>query len=135
MAVGLVVLLLECALVELFKAEGADEMLGVELLAHGGDAAAGDGFLTAGAERAASLVIMSLAVRLPFMLEETAVDKWSETLPADKTLRMPERVEGRDVVFQDGTSTAATFRGEHVKVILSTVRLSLLLMKTLRPEE
>jgi len=80
LAVGFVVLLFECALVQLFQAEGADEMLGVKLLAHGGDAAAGNGFLTAGAERAAVLVVMSLTVRLPFVLEETTVHKWSETL-------------------------------------------------------
>lgn len=135
LAVGFVVLLFECALVQLFQAEGADEMLGVKLLAHGSDAAAGNGFLTAGAERAAVLVVMSLTVRLPFMLEETTVHKWSETLPADKTLWVPERVEGRNVVLQDSTGTAATFRGKHVKVVLPTVSLSLLLMETLRPEE
>lgn len=55
-------------------------MLWVKLLAHGSDAAAGNGFLTAGAEGAAALVVMSLTVGLPFMLEETAVHKWSETL-------------------------------------------------------
>ncbi len=85
LAVGFVVLLFECALVQLFKAEGADEMLGVELLAHGGDAAAGDGFLTAGAEGAAVLVVMSLTVGLPFMLEETAVHKRNETLLRENT--------------------------------------------------
>ncbi len=85
LAVGFVVLLFECALVQLFKAEGADEMLGVELLAHGSDAAAGDGLLTAGAEGAAVLVVMSLTVGLPFMLEETAVHKRNETLLRENT--------------------------------------------------
>lgn len=80
LAVGFVILLFECALVQLFKAEGTDEMLGVKLLAHGGDAAAGNGFLTAGAEGAAVLVVMSLTVRLPFMLEEAAVHKRNEAL-------------------------------------------------------
>lgn len=135
LAVRFVVLLFECALVQLFKAEGADEMLGVKLLAHGGDAAAGNGFLTAGAEGAAALVVMSLTVGLPFMLEETAVHKRNETLPADKTLRVPKSVKGRNIVLQDGTSTAATFGGKHVEVVLPTVRLSLLLMETLRPKE
>lgn len=50
LTVGLVILLLEGALVELFEAKGAHEMLGVELLGHGGDAAAGDGLLAAGAQ-------------------------------------------------------------------------------------
>lgn len=50
LTVGLVILLLEGALVELLEAKGAHEMLGVELLGHGGDAAAGDGLLAAGAQ-------------------------------------------------------------------------------------
>lgn len=80
LAVGLVVLLLEGPLVELLEAEGADEVLGVELLGHGGDAAAGDGFLAAGAERAAPLVVVHLAVGLPVVLEEAAVNKRGEAL-------------------------------------------------------
>ena len=47
MAVGLVVLLLEGALVELLQAEGADKVLRVELLEHGRDTAACDGLLAA----------------------------------------------------------------------------------------
>lgn len=50
LTVRLVVLLLEGALVELLEAEGTDEVLRVELLGHGGDAAARDGFLAARAE-------------------------------------------------------------------------------------
>lgn len=50
LTVRLVVLLLEGALVELLEAEGTDEVLRVELLSHGGDAAACDGLLAAGAE-------------------------------------------------------------------------------------
>lgn len=80
MAVRLVVLLLEGAFVELLEAEGADEVLRVELLGHGGDAAARDGLLAAGAERAAALVVVHLAVRLPVVLEETAVHKGGEAL-------------------------------------------------------
>lgn len=56
----------------------------------------------------------------------------TNTDPADKTLWVPERVEGRNVVLQDSTGTAATFRGKHVKVVLPTVSLSLLLMETCR---
>lgn len=47
LAVGLVILLLEGALVELLEAKGADKVLWVELLGHGCDAAAGDGLLAA----------------------------------------------------------------------------------------
>lgn len=80
MAVGLLVLLLECSFVELLQAEGAHKVLRVELLAHGGDAAARDGLLAARAERAAPLVVVDLAVRLAVVLEETAVHKGGEAL-------------------------------------------------------
>lgn len=78
LAVRLVVLLLEGALVELLEAEGAHEMLGVELLGHGGDAAPGNGLLAARAQRATPLVVVHLTVRLPVMLKEAAVDKGRE---------------------------------------------------------
>ena len=47
-------------------------MLRVELAEHGGDAAAGDGLVAAGAERAAHRVVVRLAVRQPVVLEEVA---------------------------------------------------------------
>lgn len=78
LTVRLVVLLLEGALVELLEAEGAHEVLRVELLGHGGDAAARDGLLAAGAQRAAPLVVVHLAVGLPVVLEEAAVDEGRE---------------------------------------------------------
>lgn len=78
LAVGLVVLLLEGALVELLEAEGAHKMLGVELLGHGGDAAARDGLLAARAQRAAPLVVVHLTVGLPVVLKEAAIDKGRE---------------------------------------------------------
>lgn len=62
----------------------------------------------------------------------TDTNTHTHTDPADKTLWVPERVEGRNVVLQDSTGTAATFRGKHVKVVLPTVSLSLLLMETCR---
>lgn len=80
LTVGFVVLLFESAFVELFQAEGTDEVLRVELLGHGGDAAARDGLLTAGAEGAAPLVVVHLAVRLAVVLEEAAVHKRCEAL-------------------------------------------------------
>lgn len=53
-------------------------MLRVELLGHGGDAAARDGLLAAGAQRAPPLVVVHLTVGLSVVLEEAAVDKWCE---------------------------------------------------------
>lgn len=80
LAVRLVVLLLERALVELLEAEGADEVLRVELLGHGGDAAARDGLLAARAQGAPPLVVVRLAVGLPLVLKEAAVDERREAL-------------------------------------------------------
>lgn len=155
MAVGLIVLLLERSFVELLQAEGADEVLGVELLAHGGDAAACDWLLAARAERAAPLVVVDLAVGLALVLEEAAVDeggeallrirdisvtpppprtrpdrKWSRSHPADEALGVPEAAQSRDVVLQDGPSTAATFGSKHVEVVLPAVGFTVLLMET-----
>lgn len=42
---------------------------------------------------------------------------------------MPEAVESRDVVLQDGSGAAATFRRKHVEVILPAVRLSVLFVE------
>ena len=50
-------------------------MLWVELAEHGGDAAAGDGLVAAGAERATHRVVVRLAVRQPVVLEEVAAHK------------------------------------------------------------
>lgn len=98
LTVGLVVLLLEGAFVELLEAEGTDEVLRVELLGHGCDAAAGDGLLAARAERAAPLVVVHLAVGLPVMFEEAAIDEWREAL-----------LQGKGMVFRLGAPTPTFF--------------------------
>lgn len=54
------------------------------------------------------------------------------TDPADKALWMPKGVQRRDVVLQDGSGTAATFGRKHVKVVLPTVGLPILLMEAFR---
>lgn len=156
MAVGLVVLLFEGALVELLQAEGAHKVLWVELLAHGCDAAAGDGLLAATAKRASALVIVRLAVRLTLVVKEASIYERREALlekvevrtmgfeiklsdltvpiqrvthPAYEAFRVPESVKSRDVILQDSPGTPTTFWSKHVKVVLSTVSLSILLME------
>lgn len=52
-----------------------------------------------------------------------------ETHPADEALGVPEGVQGRDVVLQDGSGTAATLGGKHVEVVLPAERLPVLLME------
>lgn len=73
--VGLVAGLLERALVQLLQAERAHKVLRMEFTEHGGDAAAGYRFGTAGAQRAAFGVIMRLAVRQTFEVEERSMLK------------------------------------------------------------
>lgn len=95
LTVRLVVLLLEGALVELLEAEGTDEVLWVEFLGHGGDAAAGDGLLAARAQRAAPLVVVHLTVGLPVVLKEAAIDEWREAfLQAEEAVGQREGGSG-----------------------------------------
>lgn len=135
LAVGLVVLLFEGSFVELLEAEGTDKVFGVEFLAHSSDAASCDGLLAARAKRATALVIVHLTVGLPVMLEEAAVDERGETFPTDKALRVPQGVQGRDVVFQDSPGTASTLGSKHIKVVFAAVGFAILLMKSFRSKE
>lgn len=80
-------------------------------------------------------MVVHLTVGLPIVLEEAAVDEWREAFPTHEALGMPEGVEGRDVVLQDGPGTAATLGREHVKVILPAVGLAVFLVEPFRPKE
>ena len=75
MAIRLLPLLLEGALVQLLQAEGANEVFRVELPEHGRDASAGNGLVASGAEGASEGVEVGLAVRPALVLEEVAVDE------------------------------------------------------------
>ena len=79
-AVGLVLLLLEAALAQGLEAEVADQVVGVELGPHGGDAAAQDGLLAGLAEAAPALVVVGLAQWLALVFEETAVHEGAVAL-------------------------------------------------------
>ena len=85
MAIGFLALFLERPLVQLLEAEGADEMLRVELPEHGGNAAAGDGLVAAGAQGASERVEVRLAVGPALVLEEVAVGEWAAACHADET--------------------------------------------------
>lgn len=56
--------------------------------------------------------------------------KSKHTYPTNKALRVPEAVQGRYVIFQDGTGTATTLGGKQVKVIFTAVCFPIFLMKT-----
>lgn len=70
MAVRFIILFLEGAFIELSEAEGAYEVFRVEFPEHGCDAAASDWFVAAGTEGATFSMVVGLAVRLAFVLEE-----------------------------------------------------------------
>lgn len=65
-----VVLFFKGAFIELPETKGANEVFWVELPEHGGDAAAGDGLVAAGAEGTSLSVVVSFTVWLPLVLEE-----------------------------------------------------------------
>lgn len=83
-AVGLVLLLLERALVQLLETEGADEMFRMEFLKHGRNATARYGLRAAGAERAALGVIMCLTVRQALVVKERATLERLPTVLQDR---------------------------------------------------
>lgn len=72
MTVWLIVLFFKSSFIELSKAEGAYEVLGVELPEHGGDTTARDGLVATGAEGATFAMVMGLTVGMAFVLEERA---------------------------------------------------------------
>lgn len=49
--------------------------------------------------------------------------------PANKTVRMPLRIQCRNVILHDGPIAAIAFRRKHVKVIVATVRFAVTLME------
>lgn len=50
--------------------------------------------------------------------------------PTDKALRVPQGVQGRDVVFQDSPGTASTLGSKHIKVVLAAIGFAILLVKS-----
>lgn len=81
MAVRLVVLLLKCSFIKLSEAESAYKVLRVELLEHSCDATTGYWFVAAGTEGATFSVVVSLAVRVAFVLEErSTVERFTTIL-------------------------------------------------------
>ena len=76
MTVWPVILFFERALVQLLQAEGTDEVLRVELLAHRRDAAARNRLLAARTQRAPLGVVVGLTVGQALVVEELAARKW-----------------------------------------------------------
>lgn len=129
MTVGLPVLLFEGALVELLEAIVADEMLGVELALHGGDAATRNGLVAACAQRASHRVVVDLAVRHAVVVKEVALVEWHSTVCTHEAFRMPLCIQRRDKVLHDGPIATTASRSKHVKVVIATVGPAVLLVK------
>lgn len=129
-AVGLVVLLLEGALVQLAEAEGTDEVLGVVLAEHGRDAATRDGLVAARAKRAPLGVVVRLAEGLPLVVVEAATIERLPAVAADEAFGMPLAIQGRDVVLSDWPIAATALGRKQLEVVIAAVRLAILLVES-----
>jgi len=76
-------------------------------------------------------MVVSLTVGQAFIVKEAASPEGLSTVKADKALRVPLSVQGRDVVLHDRLGTPTTLGGKHSKVILFAVRLAILLVEVL----
>ena len=99
LTIGLVILLPEDALRQLHQAEITYEVLRMELVAHGTDAAAGDGLPTPMAEGSSALMVMELTEGTPIQFKEGAGRKTAKAVPTNKALWVPNSVHGGEVVF------------------------------------
>lgn len=131
LAVHLVPTLAEGAFVQLAQAVGADEVLGVVLAPGGCDAAAGDGVPAAMAHAALPLVEVQLTVGTALQFEEGAVGEAAQAVRADKALRMPDALQGRQVVVRQWPLTALALGGEEDHKVLEAVGFPTALMETI----
>lgn len=134
MAVRFVVLFLKRPLVQLLQAERADEVFRMELPEHRRYTAACNRFMATRAQRSPLRVIMRLAVRQSFVVEERAALKLLSAVPAHETVRMPLTVKCRYVILHDSAVTPAALRSEHIEIILPAVRLAVPLVEALLAE-
>lgn len=112
-AVGLFILLLESAFVQLLEAESAHKVLWVELLGHGCDAAACDGLLAAGTQRAAPLVVVRLTVGLAVVIKEAAVYEGREALLQNQKGRCQIQGDGSTRPVQTNRFKQRTLQTKH----------------------
>lgn len=66
LTVRVVAMLLECTFVEQLQTEGTSKVVRMELLSHGRNALASDGFLALSTQSTSLGMVMDLAVRLAF---------------------------------------------------------------------
>ena len=87
--------------------------------------------MAASTEAASEGVVVVLTVGEPLVFVEASPVKWLLALLADKAVRAPLHVQGRDVVVHDGLGAAAALGGKLAIVTLLAVRSILTLMETI----
>ena len=85
--------------------------------------------MAASTETASEGVVVVLTVGEPLVFVEASPVKWLLALLADKAVRAPLHVQGRDVVVHDGLGAAAALGGKLAIVALLAVRSILTLME------
>lgn len=93
MAVGLVVLFLEGALVQLLQAKRANKVFRMELAEHSSDAATCNGLVTTCTERSSFGMVVGLAVGKTLVVEERSPVEGLSAIPADEAFGVPLGVE------------------------------------------
>lgn len=121
-AIWLIVQFFERTLVQRLETKYANEMLGMELAVHCGDAPTDDRLLAGRAERTALRVKVLLTVRQAIVIEEASGIKRRIAFSADETLRMPLTLESGIVVAQNGITTATALWSKHAEVVISAER-------------
>lgn len=87
--------------------------------------------MAASTETASEGVVVVLTVGEPLVFVEASPVKWLLALLADKAVRTPLHVQGRDVVVHDGLGAATALGGELAIVALLAVCSILPLMETI----
>lgn len=68
------------------------------------------------------------------LVNEIGKSRERDTYPADETIRMPLAVERRYIIFHNSAIATATFRREHVEIVLAAVGLAISLVEALLAE-
>lgn len=134
MAVRVLTMLLEGALVEQLEAEGTVEVLRVPLLAHSSDAFASDWFLAAVAESSPGGMVVDFTVGLTLVLKVVPPWKGNSTNLAREAFWVPLGIDGCDEALHDGLVTATTARSKLLIVALSAECLAVFLVEPLCPK-
>lgn len=126
MAVRFVMALLESSLVQLLETKCANEVLWVELPAHGGDASTKYGLMAAIAERTTTFMVVELTEWLVLVFKEVSTSKWLLTGLTDNdgsvipkqqvTMQLSCGYETKHAVSHDDARSRNTYAGQCLPV-------------------